>query len=154
MSSIEFKLNGRTLNALEGESILAAAQRHGVAIPHLCCQDGMQTAGNCRACVVEIEGERTLAPSCSRHPVPGMVVHADSQRVRHSQKLVLELLSAGRKDLRERNQASELAHWCEQFGITESRFPSAVEHIPPDCSHPAIAVNLDACILSTRCPRR
>ncbi|MBI5922130.1 MAG: formate dehydrogenase subunit alpha [Betaproteobacteria bacterium] len=153
MSNVEFTLNGRTLSAQQGETILAAAQRHGMAIPHLCCQDGMQPAGNCRACVVEIEGERSLAPSCCRQPTPGMTVRADSQRAQHAQKLVLELLGAGRKDLREQNQASELAHWCEQLGVTESRFPSAVDRIEPDRSHPAIAVNLDACILCTRCLR-
>ena len=153
MSGVKFSLDGRSVTAEDGETILAAAQRHGVVIPHLCQQSGMQCAGNCRACVVEIEGERALAPSCCRTPKAGMVVRADSQRARHSQKLVLELLSAGKTDLRQHSQASELAHWCEQLGVTASRFPASAETVAPDLSHPAIGVNLDACILCTRCLR-
>ncbi len=62
--SVEFKLNDQTVVGFEGESILNAAKRHGVDIPHLCYKEGMRADGNCRACVVEIKGERTLAPSC------------------------------------------------------------------------------------------
>ncbi|MFA7269674.1 MAG: formate dehydrogenase subunit alpha [Sterolibacterium sp.] len=156
MSRIEFTLDGRSIGAQDGETILEAAQRHGVEIPHLCCQTGMQPAGNCRACVVEIDGERTLAPSCCRTPKAGMVVHAESPRARHSQKLVLELLSAGAKDFREHSQYSQssaLALWCERLGVNGSRFPAAAESVPPDLSHPAIGVDLDACILCTRCLR-
>ena len=68
---IEFKLDQQTLQAFEGETILKAATRHGVCIPHLCYQDGLRADGNCRACVVEIAGERTLAPSCSRAVTAG-----------------------------------------------------------------------------------
>ena len=64
--TIEFQLDGRTVEAFEGETILKAAQRHGVDIPHLCFKDGLRPDGNCRACVVELKGERTLAPSCCR----------------------------------------------------------------------------------------
>ena len=63
---IRFELDGRELFAAAGESILAAARRAGVAIPHLCYRDGLRAEGNCRACVVEIDGERVLAPSCCR----------------------------------------------------------------------------------------
>ncbi|WP_353140931.1 2Fe-2S iron-sulfur cluster-binding protein, partial [Limnohabitans sp.] len=59
--TIAFKLNDQPLHAYEGETILKAAQRHGVDIPHLCYKDGLRPDGNCRACVVEIKGERTLA---------------------------------------------------------------------------------------------
>ena len=61
--TISFQLDGKAVYAYEGETILKAAQRHGVAIPHLCYKDGMRPDGNCRACVVEIQGERTLAPN-------------------------------------------------------------------------------------------
>ncbi len=63
---IEFQLNGKTVEAFDGESILNAAKRVGVAIPHLCYMDGLRADGNCRACVVEVKGERVLAPSCCR----------------------------------------------------------------------------------------
>ena len=89
---IAFTLDQQPLQARAGETILQAARRHGVEIPHLCCRDGLRPAGNCRACVVEIEGERALAASCCRSVTPGMVVQTDSERARKSQQMVLELL--------------------------------------------------------------
>ena len=65
---IDFKLNGEKVSALSGETIIQAAKRHGVDIPHLCYKEGYRPDGNCRACVVEIKGERVLAPSCCRAP--------------------------------------------------------------------------------------
>ena len=73
-STISFKLDGVELQAQAGETVLKAAQRHGVDIPHLCFSDGLRADGNCRACVVEVEGERVLAASCCRAPQAGMVV--------------------------------------------------------------------------------
>ena len=72
--TVEFQLNGQVVQAYEGETILKAAQRHGVDIPHLCYTDGLRADGNCRACVVEIKGERTLAPSCCRTATAGLEV--------------------------------------------------------------------------------
>ena len=90
--TIEFKLNGETISAFAGETIIQAAKRYGVDIPHLCYKEGYRPDGNCRACVVEIKGERVLAPSCCRAPAKGMEVQSNSQRALHSQKMVLELL--------------------------------------------------------------
>jgi formate dehydrogenase major subunit len=78
--SISFTLNGQMLNALPDETIFQVAKRNGVEIPHLCYKDGYRADGNCRACVVEVDGERVLAPSCCRAPKPGMVVHTQSHR--------------------------------------------------------------------------
>ena len=77
---VAFELDGQPVTAHPGETILKAAQRHGVEIPHLCYSDGLRPDGNCRACVVEIAGERMLAPSCCRAPTPGMKVQAASPR--------------------------------------------------------------------------
>src|SRR5688572_20351061 len=95
---VEFKLDGVSVQALEGETILQAAKRHGMDIPHLCFKEGMRADGNCRACVVEIAGERVLAPSCCRTVAPGMEVQAASERARKSQQMVLELLLADMPD--------------------------------------------------------
>ena len=89
---MEFMLNGERINAAPGQSILQAAREHGVEIPHLCYKDGLRADGNCRACVVEIKGERALAPSCCRAPSAGMEVSSNSTRAVQSQKMVLELL--------------------------------------------------------------
>jgi ferredoxin len=91
-TSIAFTLDGESIHALAGESILKAAQRHGVEIPHLCYSDGLRADGNCRACVVEIDGERSLAPSCCRNVTPGMQVKAQSPRALKSQAMVVEML--------------------------------------------------------------
>ncbi len=149
--TIEFTLNGRTVEALPDETILQAAQRTGTEIPHLCYTDGLRADGNCRACVVEIDGERTLAPSCCRNPSPGMVVNSDNERSRKSQKLVLELLMS---DMPEDAYTldNELTYWADKLEVGSPRFKP--RHQPkPDLSHPAIAVNLDACIQCTRCLR-
>ena len=87
--TIEFKLDGQTVHAFAGETIFKAAERHGMDIPHLCYKDGYRTDGNCRACVVEVKGERVLAPSCCRSVTLGMEVQAHSERALKSQKMVL-----------------------------------------------------------------
>ena len=149
--TIGFILNGREVSALAGESILEVARREGIDIPHLCCKPGLGAPGNCRACVVEIDGERTLAPSCCRSATPGMKVSTDSQRARRSQRLVLELL---RSDMPEAAyiRDSELDHWSAKLGLGAPRFAPRTQPAA-DLSHPAIAVNLDACIQCTRCVR-
>ena len=70
LGTVRFSLDGKAIDALEGETILQAAKRVGIDIPHLCYKDGYRPDGNCRACVVEIKGERVLAPSCCRAPTP------------------------------------------------------------------------------------
>eukprot|EP01041_Mallomonas_annulata_P031766 gene31766-54127_t len=95
---VAFELDGQPVTAHPGETILKAAQRHGVEIPHLCYSDGLRPDGNCRACVVEIAGERTLAPSCCRAPTEGMKVSAVSPRARKSQEMVVEMLLSDMPD--------------------------------------------------------
>ena len=149
--TIEFTLNGETVEALAGETILQAARRTGTEIPHLCYTDGLRADGNCRACVVEIDGERVLAPSCCRNPTPGMVVNTDNERAQKSQKLVLELLLS---DMPEQAYTldNELSYWADKLAVGNPRFKP--RHQPAaDLSHPAIAVNLNACIQCTRCLR-
>src|ERR1700674_1307603 len=147
----EFLLNGVGLSAERGETIIQAAKRHGVDIPHLCYKEGMRADGNCRACMVEIKGERVLAPSCCRAPTAGMEVSSDSPRAVHSQKLVIEMLAA---DVSQRvyKLDSELDYWKRWLKIGVPRFEARAQP-PPDLSHPAMAVNLDACIQCTRCVR-
>ena len=83
--TIEFTLNGESIEALQGETILQAAKRSGTEIPHLCYSDDLRADGNCRACVVEIDGEGVLAPSCCRNPSPGMVINSNNERAQKSQ---------------------------------------------------------------------
>ncbi len=149
---VRFTLDDRVVDAWPGETILQAARRQGVAIPHLCHKDGLEPAGNCRACVVEVDGERVLAASCCRVVTEGMAVRSASERARHAQGLVLELLAADVVET-ERIRHDELRHWCGTLGVGASRFPARAEAPGADTSHSAIAVNLDACIHCTRCLR-
>ncbi|HEY3531843.1 MAG TPA: 2Fe-2S iron-sulfur cluster-binding protein, partial [Casimicrobiaceae bacterium] len=148
---VTFRLNGEEVVAEPGETIIEAADRIGVAIPRLCYKPGYRPDGNCRACMVEIKGERVLAPSCCRKPTPGMEVTSNSARAVHSQKTIVELLASDMPD-REYKKDSELAYWQNVLGIAAPRFARRTEP-PADLSHPAMAVNLDACIQCTRCVR-
>jgi len=148
---IEFRLNGEAVSARPGETLIEAAKRHGVEIPHLCYKPGMRPDGNCRACMVEIKGERVLAPSCCRTPTAGMEVTSDSPRAVHSQKIVVEMLAAD-VPARVYKLDSELEQWKRWLGIGAPRFAARAQP-QADLSHPAIAVNLDACIQCTRCVR-
>jgi formate dehydrogenase major subunit len=146
-----FLLDGRSVEAKAGETILTVAQREGIAIPHLCHKDGLEPAGNCRACMVEVNCERVLAPSCCRTPQPGMQVSTKSERALKAQKMVLELLQS---DLPEAQYTrhNEVDEWARRLEIGKPRFAPR-ERIAADTSHPAISVQLDACIQCTRCLR-
>ncbi|MDT8989462.1 formate dehydrogenase subunit alpha [Curvibacter sp. APW13] len=159
---IDITLNQQPVQAYSGESILQVAQRCGVQVPHLCHKDGLRSDGNCRACVVEIKGERTLAPSCCRTVTPGMDVQTDSPRARKSQEMVLELLLSdmpgqGHKwaDAQGALPHGELSQWAQSQGVAVRPALQALRREQPaaDTSHPAMAVNLDACIQCNRCVR-
>ncbi|PID45336.1 MAG: formate dehydrogenase subunit alpha [Proteobacteria bacterium] len=148
---ISFSLNGRVLEAKKGETILQVAKRSDIKIPHLCYKDGLAPDGNCRACMVEIDGERVLAPSCCRQPTQDMVVNSDNERAQKSQKMVLELLLSDMPKTKY-TLKNELTDWAASLGVQTPRF-EARKVVDQDISHPAIAVNLDACIQCTRCLR-
>src|SRR3954469_2391727 len=95
---VGFKLNGQDVEAFPGETLIEVADRLGVSIPRLCYKPGMRPDGNCRSCMVEIKGERVLAPSCCRTPMAGMEVASNSPRAVHSQKMIVELLVSDMPD--------------------------------------------------------
>ncbi|SOY93851.1 tugsten containing formate dehydrogenase alpha subunit; 2Fe-2S ferredoxin N-term domain [Cupriavidus taiwanensis] len=149
--AVTFTLNGREVSAQPGETLLKVAQREGFDVPHLCYKDGLEPAGNCRACMVEIQGERVLAPSCCRFPAAGMQVQTESERARRAQRTVLELLQSDMPEA-EYTRNNELDQWAARLEVGKPRFGPR-ERVAADLSHPAIAVNLDACIQCTRCLR-
>jgi formate dehydrogenase major subunit len=149
--TVTFKLDGREVTCRADETIIAVADREGVEIPRLCYTEGLDAVGNCRSCMVEIKGERVLSPSCCRSPANGMEVSSKSERAVASQKMVLELLLSDMPEATYRRD-NELDHWAAKLGMGKPRFASRVQ-VPQDLSHPAMAVNLDACIQCTRCVR-
>src|SRR6185437_5835598 len=155
LQGIAFELDGVQVEARPAETIWAVAKRLGTHIPHLCHkpEPGYRPDGNCRACMVEIEGERVLAASCKRVPAVGMKVKTATERASKARSMVLELLLA---DQPERQTSHDpTSHFWSQadfVGLDVSRFPAA-ERWEPDASHPAMRVNLNACIQCNLCVR-
>ncbi|HET7923826.1 MAG TPA: 2Fe-2S iron-sulfur cluster-binding protein, partial [Rhodanobacteraceae bacterium] len=162
---VVFKLDGKEVAARAGETIWDVAKREGTKIPHLCHVDlpGYRVDGNCRACMVEVKGERVLTASCIRKPTPGMEVSTQTERATKSREMVFELLAS---NMRPREQGPDnqapFWKWAESMGIRgsdryASKFAGGHEHgheeAALDVSNPAIAVNLDACIACGACVR-
>jgi formate dehydrogenase major subunit len=152
---IKFLLDGQEVEGAPGETIWQAANRRGIEIPHLCYSPapGYRADGNCRACMVEIDGERVLAASCIRRPTAGMKVETASERAKAARKMVFELLMADqpRRDAAH-DPSSRFWRWAEWVGVAGSRFHGRTAP-RPDLSHPAMRVNLDACIHCNLCVR-
>ena len=151
----KFYLNEKLVEANADETIWQVANRLGTEIPHLCYSDkpGYRADGNCRACMVEIEGERVLAASCIRKPTDSMKVKTSSEKAKKSRELVFELLLADqpKKEIAHDNN-SDFWKWIDKVEVKESRFPKKTS-CQADVSHPSMAVNLDACIQCNLCVR-
>jgi len=156
--TIKFTLDSKSVTAESGESIWEVAKKQGTLIPHLCHKDaeGYRSDGNCRACMVEIEGERVLAASCIRTPTEGMVVNSQNERSVNARKVVVEMLLADQPAQKAaHDKSSHFWKMAEMQNVSESRFPSIeIERVPLlDASHLAMSVNLDACIHCNLCVR-
>ncbi|MGH1416505.1 MAG: formate dehydrogenase subunit alpha [Pelagimonas sp.] len=155
---IRFTLDGSEVEAEQGMTIWEVANGRGLKIPYLCHKPapGYRPDGNCRACMVEIEGERTLAASCIREPSEGMVVTTNNARATGARKLVMELLLADQPERdSSHDKSSHLWDMADENDLTDSRFPTLEpERIPLlDDTHVAMRVNLDACIQCGLCVR-
>src|SRR5581483_10789828 len=132
-----------------GATILDACKRMGLDIPTLCWGDTLTPKNACRVCMVEVEGARVLAPSCSRKVEVGMVVHTDSERVRHARRMVLEFLGSS-VDL---SAAPKVAGWNEDYGVDPARYGSEAATV----AQPAMVDNnlyvrdYGRCILCYKC---
>ena len=140
---ITFELDGLTVEADQGETIWQVAQRHGTTIPHLCWHPapGYRADGNCRACMVEVEGERVLAASCQRKAAAGMKVKTATERARKSREMVFELLAAD-QPAREtsHDQSSKFWTWIDEMKVRPmSRLPAG-ERPTRDTTHAAICL--------------
>jgi predicted molibdopterin-dependent oxidoreductase YjgC len=146
---VELTVDGQTVRLLDGSTILDACRMLGIDTPTLCFGDTLTPVNVCRVCVVEVEGARTLVPACSRKAEAGMVVLTDSERVRTSRRLVLELLgSSVNLDL-----APEALAYSERYDAKPERFG-------PDAATVAQDVKIDndlyvrdysRCILCYKC---
>ncbi len=133
---VELTLDGETAQVPEGSTILAACAAAGRQIPTLCYGDTLTPRNACRVCVVEVEGSRTLVPSCSRKVEPGMVVRTRGERVDHSRRLVLELLGSS-VDL---STTPDVGEWLDEYSARPERFgppapPADAERDAPHAGH-------------------
>ncbi len=156
--TITFTLDGTEVTAEAGETIWQVAERMGTVLPHLCHKPakGYRPDGNCRACMVSIDGERNLAASCIREPQDGMTVTTEGAREVQARKMVIEMLLADQPERpAAHDKSAHLWDMAEANGVTESRFPTLeADRIPLlDDSHVAMRVNLDACIQCNLCVR-
>ncbi|HEX4049580.1 MAG TPA: formate dehydrogenase subunit alpha [Steroidobacteraceae bacterium] len=152
---IVFELDGQQIEAAPGETLWAVAQRVGTHIPHLChkATPDYRPDGNCRACMVEIEGERVLAASCKRVPAVGMKVRTATDRAVKARAMVMELLVSDQPTrATSHDPASHFWAQADFVSVTHSRFPTG-QRWSPDVSHPAMRVNLDSCIQCNLCVR-
>jgi predicted molibdopterin-dependent oxidoreductase YjgC len=145
---VEVTVDGRTVSVTEGSTILDACRRLGIETPTLCYADTLTPVNVCRVCVVEVEGARVLVPSCSRKVEPGMVVHTDSERVRTSRRMVLELLDSS-VDL---STAPDAQRYLGEYGARSERFgESATVAQPVKVDNDLYVRDYSKCILCYKC---
>jgi NADP-reducing hydrogenase subunit HndD len=123
---VEVEVDGRTVRVPEGATLLDACRAQGIDTPTLCYLENLTPVNVCRVCVVEVEGSRTLVPSCSRRAEPGMKVRTDSARVRTSRKMVLEFLASS---VNVSLASADVRRWIAEYGVDPDRYgPPAPDH--------------------------
>jgi len=156
-SPVSFRLDGTTVQARPGETVRQCARRLGIDIPGICSgiNCGYPADGSCRLCLVEIDGERTLAASCKRVPTPNMVVSTASERTLSARQTMIDLLHTDLPDLphQDYHPANRFRTLGQAMAADRGRFAPNQAPPPPDTSHPAIAVDMAKCILCTNCVR-
>jgi len=153
-NTINLKIDGQSVTAEAGETILQVARRNGIRIPTLCYLEGVQAIGACRLCLVEVKNARGLVPSCLTEVREGMEVQTHTRKVREARKTVLELILSDHPfecNTCERNQNCELQKLAEEFGIREVTYEGAHSPITVDNSTAALVRDSSKCILCRRC---
>lgn len=147
---VEMEIDGKTVRVPEGSTILEACRSEGIDTPTLCYLESLTPLNVCRVCVVEVEGARVLAPACSRAVEAGMKVRTDSERVRHSRRLVLEFLSSS-VDLS--LVSGDVKRWIDEYGAEPERYGPAAETVrqPVKVDNDLYVRDYSRCILCYKC---
>ena len=148
-TQVTVKINGGDVTVDEGDTILTACTQAGIDTPTICYAENLTPVNACRVCVVEVEGNRTLVPSCSRPAEAGMVISTDSDRVKHSRKMVLEFLGTA-NDLSEAPQINE---WSTEYGVDITRYAVGAERFdqPVKIQDNLYIRDYDKCVLCYKC---
>ncbi|MBV8724178.1 MAG: (2Fe-2S)-binding protein [Candidatus Eremiobacteraeota bacterium] len=148
-ANVELTIDGRAISVPQGATILDACARLGIATPTLCFLESLTPVNACRVCVVELEGARVLVPACARKAESGMVIRTDSERVRHSRKMVLEFLASS-VDL---STAPDALRYCDEYGAQAQRYGSAAATVaqPVKIDNELYVRDYSKCILCYKC---
>ncbi|MEJ6722061.1 2Fe-2S iron-sulfur cluster-binding protein [Ilumatobacter sp.] len=148
-TQVTVKINGGDFTVDEGDTILTACTQAGIDTPTICYAENLTPVNACRVCVVEVEGNRTLVPSCSRPVEEAMVISTDSDRVKHSRKMVLEFLGTA-NDLSEAPQINE---WSTEYGVDITRYAEGAERFdqPVKIQDNLYIRDYDKCVLCYKC---
>ncbi len=153
---MKLEINGRTVDAQDGETLLATARRAGIQIPTLCHYEGLPPSGACRMCVVEVEGQRNLVPSCAFPSAPGLKVKTHSARAVDARRTLVELLLANHPDdclYCVRNLDCQLQDLASQLGVRRRRYFGGRTRAKLDVASPSIIRDPEKCILCGKCVR-
>ncbi|MCK5117935.1 MAG: [FeFe] hydrogenase, group A, partial [Candidatus Latescibacteria bacterium] len=153
---IKIEVNGKSIEAQPGEMLLSALKRAGIKVPTLCYMDGLFPSGACRMCVVEVEGQRNLVPSCAFPVAGGMKVQTHSPRAVRARKTIVELLLADHPDdclYCVRNGSCQLQELAEELGVRQRRYTGEKNRYELDTSGLSIVRDPAKCILCGKCVR-
>lgn len=153
---ISARIDGELVSAREGQTILEVARAHGKEIPTLCHLEGLNPAGACRLCMVELAGTQRMLPACTTLLQEGMSIRTSSANLKLYRRMAIELLLSERNHhcaVCVSNGACELQELSVSFGITHVRYPYSYPRVPVDMSHPRFVLDQNRCILCTRCVR-
>ncbi|SPS00066.1 formate dehydrogenase subunit alpha [Cupriavidus taiwanensis] len=148
-------IDGKVISAPSGQSVLEAARAHGIEIPTLCHHSELTTTGSCRLCLVEIEGENLLAAACALVARPDMVVRTSTPRVMQARRAILGMLLLRYDEAAQPDCESEFMRWVREYGARRPVAPpnTGARHVADEDPNPFIRVDLNKCILCTRCVR-
>jgi predicted molibdopterin-dependent oxidoreductase YjgC len=149
VTQVTVRIDGAEVTVVAGDTILTACAQAGIDTPTICYAENLTPVNACRVCVVEVEGNRTLVPACSRPAEEGMDIRTDSDRVRHSRKMVLEFLGTA-NDL---SQAPEINAWSVAYGVDTSRYAEGAERFdqPVKIQDNLYIRDYDKCVLCYKC---
>jgi bidirectional [NiFe] hydrogenase diaphorase subunit len=156
MKRVSLTINGRTVIARQGDSLLQAARSYDIHIPNLCHLNGLTPLAGCRVCIVEVQGRPRPVPACSSKAEHGMVVITDSERVRSARRMIVELLFAERNHqcpVCVMNNNCELQSLAKQLGIDHMRYTFMSPLAAVDISQERFGIDHNRCILCRRCVR-
>jgi [NiFe] hydrogenase diaphorase moiety small subunit len=154
MSEIEFLLDGKPVSAAPGQTILAAAEAHGVYIPRLCAYKDLVAHGSCRVCSVRVNGR--VQAACVQTVAPGIVVESDTPQMHAYRRNVIDMLFVEGNHycmFCEKSGLCELQALAYRFGITAPRYALQNPRREIDLSHPDVYLDHNRCILCARCVR-